>query len=189
MANEVPLEQACRVYGFTPRRYRQMEKEDIVPAVKAGHIDFLAATKAVVEYYRNLASGSGSLTLTDERTRLTRINADRKELQLQKERGVLIRTEVAQRLWSGIIMTMKTRLLAMPRKLAPAVIGQERLPEIEDLISKEINGILIEFSEPDLRAIAIGVGLLAGRKRRKRRAKTVPAKEKTKRKPVGEGGQ
>ncbi len=88
MANEVSIEKVCKqIFGITPRRYRQLATEGVVPPVVKGKIDFLEAVKALIEYYRKLAAGQGSLTLVDERARLTKIQADMKELELQKKRG------------------------------------------------------------------------------------------------------
>ena len=78
MANEVELEKVSKsVFGITSRRYRQMANDEIVPAVVKGKIDFIAASKALIAYYRKLAEGQGSLSLTDVRTRKENARAER----------------------------------------------------------------------------------------------------------------
>ena len=53
--NQVELEKISKpVFGITSRRYRQMANDEIVPAVVKGKIDFVAASKALIEYYRTL---------------------------------------------------------------------------------------------------------------------------------------
>ena len=63
MANEVELEKVAKsVFGISSRRYRQLANDEIVPPVVKGMIDFVAASKAIIAYYRKLAESQGSLS-------------------------------------------------------------------------------------------------------------------------------
>lgn len=163
MANEVNLESICKdkensdkfVFPMTARRYRVLAADGIVPPVVAGKIDFVKATKDLLIYYQKLAAGQGTLTLTDERVRLTKINADRKELQLQKEKGALLHTEKAMQLWGQVAMVIKHKLLALPVKLAPLLIGARTLTEAKAVIDRAIGEVLTEISNPNLKNYAV----------------------------------
>lgn len=92
-------------------------------------------------------------SLQEQRTRLTRINADRKELELQRMRGDLIPTEEAQALWGAVITILIRKFEAIPAKLPPMVHGRT-MAEIKEIVEDFIFDLRSELSEPDLRAVA-----------------------------------
>lgn len=85
---------------------------------------------------------------------MTRISADRKELALEQERGEVINTEEAMKIWAGILVSFKKRMQAVPRKMSPMVFGSSKVTEIQEIMEKEVTAILNELSEPNLISIA-----------------------------------
>ena len=159
MANDTDLEQfasywAAKGLKMTSRRYRQIADEDKVPKVVKGKIkDPMAAMTMIAVYYQKLAEGSGSLSLTDERTRLTRINADRKQLELEKARGELLDTAFSQKMWAGVLENIVKKIDIIPAKLPPLAYGLS-IPEIKSLTERMIFEVKNEMSNPDLESIA-----------------------------------
>ncbi len=146
----VKLDDICKnLFGITPRRYRQLASEGILPPVVKGEIDVAKATRALLDYYRKLLQGQGSLTLTDERARLTKIQADRKELQLQKERGELIHVETAMKMWGSVIQQIRQKLLAIPTKASPILHGAKTIAETKETLEKFIFEVLEEITETE----------------------------------------
>jgi phage terminase Nu1 subunit (DNA packaging protein) len=136
------------------RRYRQIADEGRVPKVVKGKIlDPMATMTALACYYQKLAEGNGSLSLTDERTRLTRINADKKELELEKARGELIDTAFAQKMWGGVLENIVKKIDIIPSKLPPLAYGLS-IPEIKAVTERMIFEVKNEMSNPDLEQIA-----------------------------------
>jgi hypothetical protein len=164
MANMVRLNDICpAILGITSRRYRQLAEEGHVPKPEKGQVDLMPAIREYIGYLQERLRGSGSLSLTDERTRLTKIQADRKEIELLKARGELIPVQDALKVWGAIVMAMKTKIQAAPRKLAPIVFGCTKETEIQEILERNSDEICSELSEPDLRYIAVNAGLAAGR--------------------------
>lgn len=148
MANEQNLETICKqIFGITSRQYRNLANDGKVPPVVSGKIDFPLATKQLLEYYRKLAAGQGSLSLTDERIRLTKINADRKDLQLQKEKGELLHVDTVMKLQGGVMQNIRSRILSLPAKLATLSFGSSTIAENESIIRKGIYEVLDEIKE------------------------------------------
>jgi phage terminase Nu1 subunit (DNA packaging protein) len=144
---------ADSVFGIGWRRYRQLASDGVVPPVGGGKIDFVEASKKLIEYYRKRAETGGSLSLTDERTRLTRINADRKELELEKMRGDTIDTEKAQQAWAAVMQNIVNKLEIIPSKLPPLACGLT-IPEIKAVVEKMLYEVRNEIANPDLKDIA-----------------------------------
>ena len=155
VTGEVKLEAVAReIFGITSRQYRKHAVEDGAPSVIRGKIDIFQACKWLIGYYRALAKGQGSLSLTDERTRLTKITADRKELQLEEEKGELINTMEAMEAWGIVCQAIRSKVLSTPSKLAPLILGIKTISEIKEITEKFIREVLTEIANPDLIKIA-----------------------------------
>ena len=142
-SNQVDLVKvAQQVFGITDRRYRQLADEGIVPRPEKGNIDFVAATKALIEYYRKLAEADGSLSLQDERTRWTGIKADIAALELERTKGNLVDRQQAIAWLCEQISNATMSFKGLARRLAPslAVITDEK--ELEEQLRKEIKSII-----------------------------------------------
>lgn len=157
MANPVLMVELTKVadavFGIGWRRYRQLATDGVTPPVVAGKIDLIEASRTLIEYYRKRAEAGGSLSLTDERTRLTRINADRKQLELEKMRGETIDTERAQQVWAAVMQNVVNKLELLPAKLPPMAYGLT-IPEIKALVEKMLNEVRNEIANPDLKDLA-----------------------------------
>jgi len=149
MANEVELEKVSKsVFGITSRRYRVMASEEVVPHVVRGKIDFVAAAKAIIEYYRKLAEASGSISLVDERTALTAIKKEREKLKLETERGNLVEKAWAMQILTMAVSEARTAFLGLPRRIAPVLAPKTDERDIEWDLREAIIGILRDLSKP-----------------------------------------
>lgn len=83
--------------------------------------------------------------LIAERIRFVRINADRRELALEKERGLLLDKGRAQMEWQRVLSIIRNRLIGLPTKLAPMVCGTPGENFI--ILRKEIYHILDELGD------------------------------------------
>jgi len=122
--------------------------------------------------------GNGELSLTDERTRLTKYQADLAQIELKKARGELLNTEEAMKYWSEVVMACRQRLLGFPTRLAPTIATTQSIPEIKERIEHAIHEVLNEFTNPDLSRIARNSGHPSG-------LEALPAPAKINRKRVG----
>lgn len=147
MANEVDVQTVCQtVFGFSYRRYMQLAKDGVVPAPSRGKIDFVAACKAVIEYYRKMAEGHGELSLTDERRALTAIKREREKLKLEEEKKRLVDREKVKEWVKQIILDAKTAFRALPSRLAGRLVVLDDPREVEVVLRDEIDLILTELA-------------------------------------------
>ena len=181
---DVFLEDWCpESLAMTSQTYRNLAKEGKVPQIKNGMINLKEVMPALIKHYKAPIEEGGGRSLTDEQKRKTRIQADRQELLYLRDKGELISTREASKLWSGIVMTFKVRISAVSRKLAPLVFGCEAVAEIQDIIQRETDAICNELAEPDLKAVARKVGIAI--QDHKKRVAPAEGKAKADRKPVG----
>ena len=87
-----------------------------------------------------------------EQTRLTKAKADLAELELAEQRGEVHRAAAVMRVWADNVMNAKTRMLSIPTKIAPELVGKE-IQEIQSKLKAEISEALKELAEYDERRI------------------------------------
>jgi phage terminase Nu1 subunit (DNA packaging protein) len=151
MANNlVNLEVACQqIFGISSRRYRQLVKELGAPPVVNGKVDILKACKFLIDYYRKLAEGQGSLSLTEERARLTKVNADLKLLMLRKQQGELIEKQLAFEMFTLVLTRMAEKLKSIPVKASSLLISAQSPIEIKQTLEELIREVLNEITSPE----------------------------------------
>lgn len=84
-----------------------------------------------------------------EKARLTHEQAEKVAMENMVRRGQLVDTEKVAGWWASIITNAKQRLLAIPTKAAPLVLGLKTLPEVRDQLETTINEVLLELSTTD----------------------------------------
>jgi len=143
----VKIDKVCpNIFGISIRRYQQLAKEGILPPPANGYIDFVLATKHLISYYQKLVAGQGSITLTEERARLARVQADLATLEYQKVQGKLVDIDEVERIWIAMGRACRSRLLAIPVKLPPLLEGKNKA-EWQMILQKHIYQALEELSE------------------------------------------
>lgn len=165
-------------FGITSRQYRKHAKKGEVPPVVNGEINFLLAFKNLLNYYRKLSEEGGSPELTKQRIRIAKATADKKELQLEREQGIIIDTEIAMKLWGAVLQTIKSRIESIPVKLAPLARAATTDAESKEIIEDFIKEVLTELANPNLKEIA---GMVSD----KPDIKHIKTKAQTNRKSVG----
>lgn len=111
----------CDLLRLSPAALSGLVQREL--AVKLGHdnYDLIETVGRYVEHLRGAASGRGSeeqaLTLTGERARLARAQADAQELKNAALRGLLLPAIEVEREWSGTLRSVRSQLLAVPSRV------------------------------------------------------------------------
>jgi phage terminase Nu1 subunit (DNA packaging protein) len=149
---ELSQKELAEILSLSTRRIRDLEEEGVFLRSESRKYDLKNSIQGYLSF--KIESSQGDPGLTEERIRLTKINADRKELLLKRERGDQIRTDVAMRLWGNVCQLIRHRLLGLPSKLAPIVFSLKSIPEVNERIEKSVYEVLNEISNPNLSDVA-----------------------------------
>jgi phage terminase Nu1 subunit (DNA packaging protein) len=82
-----------------------------------------------------------------EKARLSRAQAELRELDLAERRRQLISSETIEHIWSDMVTSARSRLLGLPSKCAPLAFGAESVAVAEDVLKTAIFEALSELSE------------------------------------------
>ena len=170
---------------LTATRIKQLEAQGVFERQgRSYNLD--ACRVAYLRWLRSRVPGGGaSKDLNAERARLTAAQAEKTEIDLAERRGELLPVDSVASLWTRVLTDTKTKLLSLPSKLAPQVIGKSReeaRAKIEHAIHEALRTLAdTAGGDPDgTDAAAEGDGKRVGR----RASKTEPGGERGAR-PLG----
>ena len=140
------FESINRLSELTGRDRRTVKKSLVllVPVIK-GRSHLYDSQEALLLIYGS--AKSGDFDLNEEQARLAHHRADSEELRVQQARGELIPAEEVERAWLDHVMSARAVLLALPTKLAPAVMGATTMREVETFARDEIYRALDALSD------------------------------------------
>lgn len=137
----------ARHLSMTTKTARELIAKGVIEQPDGrGLYDLDACRHAYIVYLREVSAGIAGTTLSGERARLAREQADGKAMENARMRGELLERSEVVGIMQAAIGASRAALLALPSKVAPLVIGVEDLPEIQALIEEHIRGALDELS-------------------------------------------
>lgn len=84
-----------------------------------------------------------------ERARLTKEQADKAAMANDLARGRLVDADRVAGLWANTLTNCKTRLLSIPTKAAPLVLGCKTMPQARDIIERFVVEALNDLVSAD----------------------------------------
>ena len=144
------IKEVAEHLDLTTKRMHELFNENIlIKTGKSGGQDKDDCRVRYIRYLRVLARGknTNSGDLNEERTRLTKAQADRAELELQEKEGDLISSDVIKTIWSDYVANVRSKLLALPSKLGHLTQAAESYAEAEAIIKEAVYECLEELSE------------------------------------------
>jgi len=132
----------CAALDLSTTHVNRLEKEGIVIKLDHNKYDLI---KSIKRYIKRLKGQEGSQSGEDyyaERARLTKAQADEREIKNAKAKGELIPIEVAEMVWCDAAILLRNNLLNLPNKLSHVVAPLTETPEIAEEIKKELIHVL-----------------------------------------------
>ena len=124
--------------NLTERRVRQLRDEGVIREKRPGLYDLV-----------DIGAGSKA-DLNDERAKLTKEKRIAAETENRVRKAELLEVGDVEKAYSAMMMNFRSRILALPQKLAPAVValeGDEQ--QVQDLIQAELEEALETLSHAE----------------------------------------
>lgn len=142
-----------KIIGVSDRRIRQLAGENIIVRAAKGRyrlmdsiMNYILTLKVQMEA-GNADSLDGEIDLEEEKAVHERVKRHISELKLQTMKGDLHKSEDVERVMTDMLVSVKTKLLSMPMKLAPLLVARNEVDYIRAVISKEVLEILNELKD------------------------------------------
>ena len=148
--NSATLEKILQV---SDRRIRQLAEENIIARVSKGRYrlmesisNYILTLKVSMEV-GNSQSVDGELNLDEEKAIHERVKRHISELKLKTMQGELHKSEDVERVMTDMLISIKSKLLSMPSKLAPMLVARNDIDFIKRTISTEVLEVLNELKD------------------------------------------
>jgi phage terminase Nu1 subunit (DNA packaging protein) len=150
----VSTDELAEILQISSRRIRQLVLDGVLPREKRGRYDIAESSKCYIAFLqrpevsqrRAAALGlSGTKKITASRQQLIQCQAERQQLRLEQERGVLIPIDVFRREVGKAFRVVRDNLLRLPAQLAPQLVG-ESLVIVHERLDAGIRRVLTALS-------------------------------------------
>jgi phage terminase Nu1 subunit (DNA packaging protein) len=147
-----PIGVIARLLDLSVRRVQQLSREGVIPKAERGQYDLIGSVRGYVRYLRDqaLKAQAGAPDYAAERARFIRARADLAEMEAEEKRRSLIAAEQIEAAWIAVLALLRTRLLALPDRLAPQVFEQSTVGDTRNLIRAAIREVLDDLAQPDI---------------------------------------
>ncbi|RWR07709.1 terminase small subunit [Paenirhodobacter populi] len=141
----------CELLAISPAALSDLRKRGI--AVRLGHdsYDLAASVSAYVTHLRGVASGRGgeehTASLTAERARLAKEQADAQALKNAALRGEMVSASEVTRAWAEVLRQVRSRVLAVPSRIR-SVLPHLNASEVAS-IDRELRTALEDLAHAD----------------------------------------
>lgn len=138
----VSVEKIAGFLNLTSTRVQQLVKEGM-PRESRGEYDAIKCAGWYIRYLQSALEKKSVPTLEggfvgerEERIRLLRADADLKEMELAKERAQLVAIPDVEKMVIDLVLTTKARIMAIPPRLAPELVGETQRTMIQAKLEK-----------------------------------------------------
>jgi phage terminase Nu1 subunit (DNA packaging protein) len=147
-----PIGVIAKLLDLSERRVRQLTGEGVIPKAERGRYELVPAVRGYIRYLRDRAMGrdGGAVPeISTERARLVKLRADAMEMENARTRGEYLPRELVRKSWERAVTSCRGRLLSLVDKAAPQVVACSSIPEVKDLLQKEVYEALDELAGAD----------------------------------------
>ena len=138
----VSFDQAAVFLNMSKSAFYRLIESGVIPKSEDGKY---ILGEVVESYWRNQFDSEG---LKVAQTRLVTAQAELKESELAEQRGELHRASAIAKVWTDSVVNTRTKLLAIPTKIAPELIGQD-LQTVQQKLKTAIYEALRELADYD----------------------------------------
>lgn len=140
----IPRSELAYTLSLSETRVAELVRNGTLPQpLGRGKFDLHASVRAYLSFLRSQTKG----TLAEEKTRLTKLKADREELELKLKSGAYVSAELLRQWLFVLVRTCRDNLLVIPDRMAGILAAECDPGEVHTALSKEITQILHELAD------------------------------------------
>jgi phage terminase Nu1 subunit (DNA packaging protein) len=145
----------AKLLNLKERRVQVLAQQGIIPKAQHGKYNIVGCIVGYNKYMNNRTARTEDTTLkvNKARTRLLEAQADKAEMELKALSKDYMPVTQVERDWSGMLLTFRARILAIPYRAATLLTGAKEFHEIEQVLKKLLHEALDELSNYDPCAI------------------------------------
>jgi phage terminase Nu1 subunit (DNA packaging protein) len=127
-ATKVSVQVIARLLMISERRVQQLANEGVIPRTESRRYNLEESVQAYIQFLQGKNVGRAmadeQIDFHEEKARLTKIQADKAQLELDEMARSLVKADDVSRQWYNAVADCKGRLLSIPSKAAPIVAAE-----------------------------------------------------------------
>lgn len=147
----VTTDKLAELFGFSRQRINQLAKEGVLEKKAPGRFFLMLNIKKYIEFLRNGTvseeEGEATALYWEEKALHERAKREKAEIELELFKGNLLKATDVEQTMADMILTAKSRLLSIPSKVSPKILGQKNITAVAEIIRGEIYEALNELKE------------------------------------------
>lgn len=159
----VNRDQIARLFDVTTRSVNLFAKESDFPRVSRGHYDLVRCIQWYIHYLRRKTDEAfrRSEAMQSSEEKKARCQAEILDMKVRQIRGELAPVEEMVKVASDLVVTMRNRLMALPRRAASQIETTDKA-EIEIILDQIVRDALNDIAEIPARIRAIAASQRKG---------------------------
>ena len=141
-----PLGTISKLLDLSERRVQQLSREGVIPKAERGRYELVPAVQGYIRYLRDRSLEVGVVSIDVARQRKTAAEAELAEIELAKARADVVAIDDVAKQWDTILSGVRTRLLALPTKVAPMVAPETDQSLVKECIADAVHIALGELA-------------------------------------------
>ena len=130
----------AEMFGVTDRYIRMLAQDGIVKkSGNRGKYLLVESVKGFIEFIKD--------TKLKKETEKIEKDIELKSIKISELKNELHSADIVRKVMTGMLTNLKGKLLAVPNKIAPLVVGCDNLGDIQDIVLSSIEDVLLELSE------------------------------------------
>jgi phage terminase Nu1 subunit (DNA packaging protein) len=146
-------EQVAYTLNISQRWVQRLVKEQGMPREEQGKFNLIKVVRWYVEFLRNQIDEAkkGNENLDEAKLRLTKLKADREEVELSKEHKSLIPVKVCEEIMLSIIILFGKKIDALPSKILNKLFAAKTKKELFLILTNATEELRNELAGTDIR--------------------------------------
>lgn len=149
----VNTETIAKMFGLTSRRVRQLVEEGVISRVGYGRFDLIDTVNKYVTFLKLATTGLNETDVEEsleyEKWLHEKAKREKAEIELAHLKNEMHRSEDVEKVLNHMVMAFRSKMLALPTKLANILVNKNDPKLIEAIIERDVHEALIEISEYD----------------------------------------
>lgn len=148
--NLVSSPELAELFGVTDRYIRMLAKDEIVKkSGTRGKYLLAESIKGFIAFLRESSSVDVDLKEVKLKKETEKIAKDieLKAIKISELKNELHSADIVRKVMTTMLTNLKGKLLAVPNKIAPLVVGCDNLGDIQDIVLSSIEDVLLELSD------------------------------------------
>lgn len=143
----------AKMFNLTERRVRQLVEEGVISRVGHGRFDLIDTVNKYVTFLKLSSNGMDENDIAEsfeyEKWLHEKAKREKAEIEVAHLKNEMHRSEDVEKVLNHMVMAFRSKMLALPTKLANILVNKNDPKLIEALIERDIQEALQELSEYD----------------------------------------